>query len=115
MEKNGGSNKFKGKWDKTQSKKSWVNPQKYKVDDKVSKSPKRGEGNSYQKDKHEKKNVQYYNYEKWHHLAKNCFYKKDKRATKGKDDEGENLARQDSYDLDGMVLMVAVADEHVDS
>ncbi|XP_050897148.1 uncharacterized protein LOC127103963 [Lathyrus oleraceus] len=47
--------------------------------------------------------------------AKNYWYKKDKRATKGKDDEGVNLTHQDSNYYDGMVHMVAVADEHVDS
>lgn len=53
--KHGGSNKFKGKGDKTQSKKSWPNPQKHKVDYRVFESSKRGEGNSYQKDKREEK------------------------------------------------------------
>ncbi|XP_050896654.1 uncharacterized protein LOC127103437 [Lathyrus oleraceus] len=93
--KNGGSNKFKGKIDKTQGKKSWSNPHKNKVDDRASESSKRGEGNSYQKDKEEKKGVQKY-----------------KGSTKGKD-EGANLARQDLDDYDNMVVMAAVADEHV--
>ncbi|XP_050918917.1 uncharacterized protein LOC127136402 [Lathyrus oleraceus] len=70
--KHGGSNKFKGKRDKTLSNKSWLNPQKRKVDDRASESLKRGEGNSYQKDK-EKKSVQCYNCEKLGHLAKNYF------------------------------------------
>lgn len=48
------------------------------------------------------------------HLSKNFWYKKDKGATKGKDDEGANIARQDLYDYEGMVLMDAVADKHVD-
>lgn len=41
--------------------------------------------------------------------------KKDKGATKGNDDDVENLACQDSNDSDGMVLMDAFVDEHVDS
>lgn len=73
--KHDGSKKFKGKRDKTRIKKSWLNPQKHKVDDMPSKSSKRGEGNSYQKDKEEKKGVHCYNCEKWGHLAKNCWYK----------------------------------------
>ncbi|XP_050876912.1 uncharacterized protein LOC127080645 [Lathyrus oleraceus] len=55
--KHGGSNKFNGKGDKNQNKKSWPNPQKHKVDDRASEFSKRGEGNSYQKDKEEKKKV----------------------------------------------------------
>ncbi|XP_050875659.1 uncharacterized protein LOC127079298 [Lathyrus oleraceus] len=47
--------------------------------------------------------------------AKNYWYKKDKGVAKGKDDEGENLACQDSYDFEGVVLMDAVIDEYVDS
>lgn len=85
------------------------------MDDRAYESSKRGEGTSYQKDKHEKKSVQCYNYEKWGHLAKNYWYKKDKGGTKCKDDKGENLARQDSDDFGGMVLVAVVADEHVDS
>ncbi|XP_050895483.1 uncharacterized protein LOC127102114 [Lathyrus oleraceus] len=61
--KHDGSNKFRGK---TQSKKSWLNPQKHKVD---FVSSKRGEGTSTNKE--EKKGVQCYNCEKWGHLAKN--------------------------------------------
>ena len=52
--KNGGSNKGKGKFDKTQGKKSWSNPHKQHVDDRDSESSKRGGGN-YQKDKEDKK------------------------------------------------------------
>ncbi|XP_050876957.1 uncharacterized protein LOC127080692 [Lathyrus oleraceus] len=74
--KHGGSNNFKGKRDKTQSKKYWSNPQKHKIDYRTSESSKRGQGNSYQKDK-EKKDVQCYNCEKWGHLTKNCWYNKD--------------------------------------
>lgn len=88
--KNYGFNKSKRKWDKTQSKKSsWLHFQKQNVDDRASKFSKRGK---YHKDKLEKKNVQSYNYEKWGHLAKSFWYKKDKGATKDKDDEGVNLA-----------------------
>lgn len=68
--KHGGSNKFKRNGEKTQTKKSWSNPQKHKVYDKASESSKRGEGNSYQKVK-EKKGVHCYNYEKWGHLTRN--------------------------------------------
>lgn len=42
------------------------------------------------------------------HLDKNYWYKKDKGAKNGKDDKGENLAREDSNDSDIMVFMVAV-------
>lgn len=49
--KNGSSNKFKGKIDKTRGKKYQSNPHKNKVDDINYESLKRGEGNSYQKDK----------------------------------------------------------------
>ena len=52
--KNGGSNKGKGKFDKTQGKKSWSNPHKQHVDDRASESSKKGGGN-YQKDKEDKK------------------------------------------------------------
>ena len=52
--KHGGSSKFKGKGDKTQSKKSWSNPKKHMVDDKASESSKRGEGHFYQKYKEKK-------------------------------------------------------------
>ena len=51
--KDGGSNKFKGKFDKTHSKKSWSNPHKNKVEDRSSKSSKR-EGGNYRKDKEDK-------------------------------------------------------------
>ncbi|XP_050877295.1 uncharacterized protein LOC127081048 [Lathyrus oleraceus] len=103
---------FKGKIGKTQGKKSWSNPHKNKVDDRASKSSKRGEGNFYQKDKKEKKGVQCYNSEKWGHLAKHYWYRKDKRSTKGKD-EGVNLARQDLDDFNDMMVMVIVTDDHV--
>ncbi|XP_050896860.1 uncharacterized protein LOC127103657 [Lathyrus oleraceus] len=63
--KRGGFNKFNDKGDKSQSKKSWVNSQKHKFDDRAPESSKRGEGTSYQKDKHEKKSTQCYNCEKW--------------------------------------------------
>lgn len=89
--KNGGSNKFKGKIDKTRGKKSWSNPHKIKVDDRVFESQKRGEVNSYQKEKEEKKGFQCYNCEKWGHLAKHYWYRKVKGLTKGKD-KGVNLA-----------------------
>ncbi|XP_050909627.1 uncharacterized protein LOC127123451 [Lathyrus oleraceus] len=52
--------------------------------------------------------------EKWGHLAKHRWYRKDKGLTKGKD-KGANFARQDSDDYDDMVVMAAVADEHVES
>ena len=68
---NGGSNKFKGKFDKTHGKKSWLNSHKNKVEDRSSESSKRGGGN-YRKDKEDKKGMQCYNCEKWGHLAKNC-------------------------------------------
>ncbi|XP_058782486.1 uncharacterized protein LOC131656930 [Vicia villosa] len=58
--KHGGSNKFIGKRDKTQSKKSRSNPHKHKVDDRTYESLKRGERNTYQKDKEEKKGVKFY-------------------------------------------------------
>ncbi|XP_050915303.1 uncharacterized protein LOC127130315 [Lathyrus oleraceus] len=115
LKKHGGSNKFKGKGDKTQSKKSLVNPQKDKVADRTSESLKRGKGTSYQKDKQKMKNVKCYNFEKCGHLAKSCWYKKDNGTTQGKDDEGATLAHQDSDDSYGMVFMVVVADEHVDN
>ncbi|XP_058732636.1 uncharacterized protein LOC131604194 [Vicia villosa] len=41
-------------------------------------------------------------------------HEKDNGATKGKD-EGENPARQDSDDYEDMVVVAAVADEHVNS
>ncbi|XP_050886389.1 uncharacterized protein LOC127091737 [Lathyrus oleraceus] len=111
--KHGSSNKLKGKRDKNQSKKSWSNPQKHKVNDRTSESSKRCEGNSYQKKRREK-GVKCYNYEKWGHLAKNYWYKKDNGAITGKN-EGVNLASQDSDYSEDMVNMVAVADDHVDS
>ena len=47
-------------------------------------------------------------------MAKNCWYRKDKGSTSK--DEGENLARQDSDDSEGgMVVMAVVADNHVES
>ncbi|XP_058783325.1 uncharacterized protein LOC131658001 [Vicia villosa] len=110
--KNGGSNKFKGKFDKTQGKKSWSNPHKHQVKDKSSESSKRGGGN-YRKDKEDKKDMQCY--EKWGHLAKYCWYRKDNGSMKGKD-EGANLASQDSDDSEsGMVVMDSIVDNHVES
>lgn len=47
-------------------------------------------------------------------MAKHCWSRKDKGATKGKE-EGENLARQGSDDSEYLVFMAAVADEDVDS
>lgn len=47
-------------------------------------------------------------------MAKNCWYDKDKGSKKGKE-EGAKLARQDSDDFEDMVVMVAVADDHVES
>ncbi|XP_050890818.1 uncharacterized protein LOC127096268 [Lathyrus oleraceus] len=111
--KHGGPNKFKGKRDNTHNKKSWSNPQKHKVDDRAYESSKRGEGNSYQQEK-DKKGVQCYNCEKWGHLTNNCWYNKDKGATKGKD-EGTNLALQDSDDYEDMMVMLVVIDDHIDS
>ncbi|XP_058727027.1 uncharacterized protein LOC131598445 [Vicia villosa] len=112
--KDGGSKKFKGKFDKTQGKKSWSNPHKHHVDDRASESSKRGRGN-YRKDKEDKKGVQCYNCEKWGHMSKHCWYRKNNGSTKGKN-EGANLARQDSDDSEGgMVVMAAVADNHVES
>lgn len=55
------------------------------------------------------------NCEEWGHLAKNYWYNKDKGATKGKDDEGEKLAHQNSDDSEGMILMVVFTYDHVDS
>ncbi|XP_058755695.1 uncharacterized protein LOC131628905 [Vicia villosa] len=112
--KDGSSNKFKGKFDKTQGKKSWSNPHKHHVNDRASKSSKR-EGGNYRKDKEDKKGVQCYNCEKWGHMSKHYWYKKDNGSKKGKD-EGTNLACQDSDDSEGgMVVMAAVVDNHVES
>lgn len=58
--------------------------------------------------------MQCYNWEKWGHLAKNCWHNKDKGATKGKEEEA-NLARQDSDDYEDTMIMAVVADDHVDS
>lgn len=114
--KHASSNKFKGKGDKTlRNKSSWLHSQKQKADERTSGSSKRGEGTSDHKDKLEKKSVKCYNYEKWGHLAKNYEYKKGVEATKDKDDEGENLAHEDSHDSETMVLMATISDEHVDS
>ena len=111
--KDGGSNKFKGKFDKTRGKKSWSNSHKNKVEDRSSESSKRGGGN-YRKDKEDKKVMQCYNYEKWGHLDKHCWYIKDNGSKKRKD-EGANLACKDSDDCEGgMVVMAAVADNHVE-
>lgn len=52
--------------------------------------------------------------ENWGHFAKNCWYNKDKRTTKGKE-EGANRARQNSDDSEDMVVMDAVTADHVDS
>lgn len=94
--KHGGSNKFKGKRDKTKSKKSWSNPQKHKVDNRASESPPKEKENPIKKreKKEEEKSVQCYSCEKWGHLAKNYWYRKDRGATKGKE-EGENRAHED--------------------
>ena len=48
------------------------------------------------------------------HVVKNCWYIKDKRDTKGKE-EGANLARQDSDDYEDMVVMTRITNDHVDS
>ncbi|XP_050885188.1 uncharacterized protein LOC127088300 [Lathyrus oleraceus] len=104
--KHDGCNKFRGK---TRSKKSWSNPQKHKVNYEFSKI-----GEETLTNKEERKGVQCYNCEKWGHLAKHCWSRKDKGETKGKD-EGENLARQDSDNYEDLVFMAAVVDEHVDS
>ncbi|XP_058783257.1 uncharacterized protein LOC131657928 [Vicia villosa] len=63
--KNGGSNKFKGKFKKNQGKKPWSNPHKQKDEDRTSESSKVGGGN-FRKDKEDKKGkgVQCYNCEK---------------------------------------------------
>lgn len=58
--------------------------------------------------------MQCYNCEKWSHMANNCWYNKDKGPTKG-NEEGENLARQDSDDYEDMVVIAAVADDHFES
>ena len=62
--KDDGSNKFKGKFDKTHGKKSRSNSHKNKIEDRSSKSSKRG-GVNYRKDKEDKKGMQCYNCEKW--------------------------------------------------
>ena len=54
--KDGGSNKFKGKFDKTRGKKYWSKPHKHQVEDGASESSKGGEGN-YRKVKEDKKKV----------------------------------------------------------
>lgn len=64
--------------------------------------------NPTRKTKKKKKGVQCYNCEKRGHLAKNYWYKKGKN-------EGENHARQDSSDSEGIVVMIAVANEHVNT
>lgn len=61
-----------------------------------------------------KKGVQCYKCEKWGHLDKNFWYNKEKGETNGKE-EGVNLAHQDSDDYEDMVVMAAIADDHVDS
>ncbi|XP_058782680.1 uncharacterized protein LOC131657233 [Vicia villosa] len=93
--KNGGSNKFKGKFDKNQGKNPWSNPHKQHVEDKTF-EPSKEEGENYRKDKEDKK-------------------RKYNGSTKGKD-EGANLALQDSDDSEGgMVVMAAITDNHVES
>ncbi|XP_058783225.1 uncharacterized protein LOC131657891 [Vicia villosa] len=52
--KNGGSNKFKDEFDKTQGKKPWSNSHKKQVEDRTSESSK-GEGGNYRKDREDKK------------------------------------------------------------
>ncbi|XP_050920266.1 uncharacterized protein LOC127137902 [Lathyrus oleraceus] len=47
-------------------------------------------------------------------VAKNCWYNKYKGTEKGKEEIG-NLARQNSYDSEDMMVMGAVADDYVDS
>ncbi|XP_058726874.1 uncharacterized protein LOC131598275 [Vicia villosa] len=92
--KNGGSNKFKDKFDKNQGKKPWSNPHKQQDEDRTSESSNGGGGN-YRKDKEDKK--------------------KDNGSIKGKD-EGAKLTRQDSDDSEGgTVVMAAVVDNHVES
>ncbi|XP_058732664.1 uncharacterized protein LOC131604222 [Vicia villosa] len=54
MEKDGGSKKFKGKFDNNQGKKPWLNPHKQQVEDRTFESSKGGGGN-YRKDKEDKK------------------------------------------------------------
>lgn len=58
--------------------------------------------------------MQCYNCEKWGHLAKDYWYTKDNGSTKG-EDEGANLARQYLDDYDDIMVMDAVADDHVES
>lgn len=108
-----GSNKGKGKGDKTQGKKSWSNPQEHEFDDRASESSTRGGGYSYSKS-NARTGVQCTICKNWGHFAKICWYRKDKGSTNGKE-EGSNLAQHDSNDLDDMVVMAAVADDHVDS
>lgn len=48
-------------------------------------------------------------------MAKNCWYKKGNGATDDKDDEGANLAREDSNDSNTIVQMVVVSNKNVDS
>ncbi|XP_050914861.1 uncharacterized protein LOC127129779 [Lathyrus oleraceus] len=112
--KSGGSNKLKGKIDKTHGKKCRSNPHKNKVNDRASESSKRGEGNSYKKYKEEKKGVQCYNYEKLGHLAKHYWYRKDKGSTKGKR-EGVNISRQHSDVSNDVMVINAITDDHVES
>ncbi|XP_058762537.1 uncharacterized protein LOC131635917 [Vicia villosa] len=114
--KSGGSNKFKGKFNKNQGKKPWSNPHKQQDEDRTPESLKGGGGN-YRKDKEDKKGkgVQCYKCEKWGHMSKHCWYKKVNGSPKGKD-KGAKLVRQDSDDSEGgMVVMDAVADNHVES
>ncbi|XP_050877071.1 uncharacterized protein LOC127080820 [Lathyrus oleraceus] len=47
-------------------------------------------------------------------VNKHCWDRKDNGSTKSKE-EGENLARQDSNDSDDMVVMDAVANDHIES
>ncbi|XP_058756512.1 uncharacterized protein LOC131629754 [Vicia villosa] len=85
--KNGGSNKFKGKFKKNQGKKPWSNPHKQKDEDRTSESSNVGGGN-YRKDKEDKngKGVQFYKCEKWGHMSKCYWYKKHNGSTTGKDE-----------------------------
>lgn len=80
----------------------FLNPRKEKKEIPIRKTKKR------------KKGVQCYNCEKWGHLVNHCWYRKGKGSTKGKE-KWENLAHQVLDDSDDMVLMAAVADDHVKS
>ncbi|XP_050919532.1 uncharacterized protein LOC127137085 [Lathyrus oleraceus] len=77
-------------------------------------NPRKEEKETHIRKTKRKKGVEFYNCEKWGHLAKNDWYNKYKGATKSKE-EGANLARQDSDDYEDMVVMAAFADDHIDS